>query len=242
VAVILLVMNLLPMGMRAAPAQQVLMSAPVMQEAAAPPNAMKEIVLTATVVVEMNQDYVTQPGAVGEAETSADQVTDPAAATGAGAEAPAPVSNMLSGEEPAPTPPAAAPLMAKGDETPAEAAPAMDTASVIAPTPTAAMAMKAASEEKAEAPLAPVPTITMAPTSGLPAATSASTEFTPSIEETLPVVNTITADRVMPEAEPVPAEGQPVDDMSTTSRLGGYLLLVSAILGITGFFLRKRLR
>jgi len=106
------------------------------------------------------------------------------------------------------------------------------------------MAMKAASEEKAEAPLAPIPTITLAQTSVSPADTSAAAGFTPSTEETLPVENTLVANQVMVEAVPVPAEGQPVDTARgfSSNRLGGYLLLVSAILGITGFYLRKRLR
>jgi hypothetical protein len=243
-AAILLVMNLLPMGMKTAPAQQAQMPDPLLQVAAGPPNAMSESLPAATLVVDMNRDYSTQPGAVGEAETSADQAAAPADATGAGVEAPATVPNMFTGEEPAPAPLAAAPLMAKGGETPAEAAPAMDAASVIAPTPTAVMAMKAASEEKAEAPLVPVPTMTLAPTSVLPTETSAASGFTASAEETLPAVNTVTANRVMPEVVPVPSAGQPVETVRgfSTARLGGYLLLVSVILGAAGLYLRNRLK
>jgi hypothetical protein len=120
----------------------------------------------------------------------------------------------------------------------------MDAASAIAYTPTVIVAMKAAPEQKVEATIPTAPPSALVLTSSTPAAAYVTSEAALNLQNTTPAESTLSNARVMPEAEPVPSEGQPVETAHGFSigQWGGVLLLLSIILGITGSYLRKRLR
>ncbi len=232
-AVILLAMNLLPSGMRAAPAQDVMMSAPVVQSTAAPANAMME-------KQSAPLPTMAPAGAEGAQPEVLEEAGHPAAADNApGISLMEP--SLAVGEMPAepeaamPAPPAAAPLMAKGEE------PAVGSAA--AASPEAYMEQKAVVEANALETPTPAPVVVQPDSREMAATPALAEEPSTGVVETIPL-----ADMPAPESAPQVIESNPVlpalnADKWETSRVwpAGILLLLSILLAAAGFVLRKRI-
>lgn len=103
VAVILMVMNLLPVGMKSAPAPQAMMPAPAMLEASAPVagnSAAKPAAEATAPTMESKQEISTLPVVEKDAQTQADQAVVPSMELAA----PAPATGAVSGEQAQPLP------------------------------------------------------------------------------------------------------------------------------------------
>lgn len=180
-AAVLLALNLLPTGMRAAPAPQAQMAAPVVQATAVQPAAlpMAAPALSPTAAppaaMKMEQQPVpTQPGVLNNAysmlptpltvpETAAGQGAPPQEAVGGAAHLPEslptestePLSTQSVMEEQAPAP--AAPLMAKGSQPVENAAPEINTATGALLTPTSETEVNTPAEVNTQAEAGPPP-------------------------------------------------------------------------------------
>ena len=232
-AVILLVLNLLPSGMRATPAQEMMMAAPVVQATAAPANAMadKQSAPLPTMVPAHGDNA--QPEIMEEAGQPAESESAPAMSF----MEPSPAAGEVPAEPEAvmPAPPAAAPLMAKGEE------PAAGSAEAASP--------ETYSEQKAVAEDKPLETPTPAPVEVQPDL----------IEMTATPAGTAAPSTGLVEIEPtqvVPAPGgapQAIVSAPIETQRGsfgwefsqmypaGFLLLISILLAAAGFVLRRRI-
>jgi anti-sigma factor RsiW len=137
VAVILMVMNLLPVGMKSAQVQQAIMPGSAMVAATAPvvANSTAQQAAEDAAPAVSKQEVSTQPVAQKEAQTQLDQSAAPALELAA----PAPATGAVTGEQPqplpstpeedfvAPAPPAAAPMVESENE-PAAVEPEMNAA------------------------------------------------------------------------------------------------------------------
>ncbi len=227
-AVILLVLNLLPSGMRAAPAQQEMMSAPVVQVTSVPANAMADAMSPAPVITQSESATAVQPEMMKEAAQQAEPEITPRLSLAE----PSPATEGIAAES---APPAAAPLMAKGEE------PAVGSA---AATPEAVTAQKAVAEDQVLATPSPAPAFSID--------NSQETIATPAVaaEPSMGIVENIPLDDVpAPEGEPQVMEYAPVEPHSegygrefSSFFPAAMLLLVSILLVVTGYVLRKRFR
>lgn len=232
-AVILLVMNLLPSGMRAAPAQEVMMSAPVVQSTAAPANAMTEKQSAPLPTMAPARAQGAQPEVLEEAG----QPADAAVAPGMSLMEPSPaVGEMpLEPEAAMPAPPAAAPLMAKGEE------PAADSAA--ASSPETYMEQKAVAEDKALETPTPAPVASQPDSLEMAATPSLAEDLSTGVVETMPL-----ADMPAPESSPQAMDSNPVSPPLIANKWeisrewpAGILLLISMLLAAAGFILRRRI-
>ena len=231
-ALILLMSNLLPAGMKAAPSHEN-MAAQAVEAPAGPSTGMSAEQSIPTLAYQADS-----PVPFDAAKESGGEPVGTQPEMGAGQPqglmAPAPgIDNAVqekqeaapAGEEPVPAPPAAAPMLIGGTE-PAQdqalnmaAAPAeeLKAAGAIQVTPTAPAAALEGELHKAEV----AATVTVQPTAKI-------------MEGTAPREYTIPAESEKPKDAAAVAVN--------SGQAGGYLLLVSALLGLTGIFLRKRMR
>jgi anti-sigma factor RsiW len=167
VAVILVAMNLIPVGMKSAPASQAMMPAPAIIAATAPIVENSAAQPAAAPAEESKQEISTQPVVENDTQTQADQATGPAMELAA----PAPATGAVTGEQPtspvenfvAPAPQAAAPKV-EGESEPAPAAPEMKAAgSGMVSEPTAGMTMAGAAVENGAERQKIAPTMTLEP-------------------------------------------------------------------------------
>ncbi|BCY16757.1 hypothetical protein hrd7_06060 [Leptolinea sp. HRD-7] len=227
-AVLLLMLNFWSPGTRSAPSQPAMMFSPVLQATAAPATVMTDALSPAPTITLFNSAPAAQPETMKEAE----QPKEPEMAPRLSLDEP---SQAVAGMESEPAPPAATPLMAKGEEPSATSVSETSSETVTA--------QKAELEDQALA----TPSLTRI----LPGESSQETLATPTASVALSVGPTET---ILPAILPVPggAPGDikkaPVESYSEGYRWksspmlpGVVLLLISVLLAAVGYVLRKRL-